>query len=146
MPLDAEVRRELLLSRVPVAALDELHDADGPPPRPPASHDAEGRRRLPLPVPRVEHDDRGSGHACDGTVAGPMDVMLQTRADGSPILVWRFARACLTCSTGPHGGGLGLRSWAFNAQVPTGYSHPDPDAHCAEMAVDLGLAGEGVGL
>lgn len=75
-----------------------------------------------------------------------MDVTLQTRADGSPILVWRYARACTTCSTGPHGGGLGLRSWAFNAQVPTGYSHPDPDAHCAEMAVDLGLAGEGVGL
>jgi adenosylcobinamide amidohydrolase len=85
----------------------------------------------------------------DGTVAHPMDVTEELRdEDGTqwPVLVWRFGAPLLTCSTGPHGGGLGLRRWAINAQVPRTYAEPDPAAHCAAIAERLGLDGDGVGL
>jgi adenosylcobinamide amidohydrolase len=79
-----------------------------------------------------------------------MDVTVESRDEGGaawPVLVWRFGDAARTCSTGPHGGGLGLRSWAFNAQVPAGYAEPDPDAHAARIAAALGLTPSGgVGL
>lgn len=78
-----------------------------------------------------------------------MDVTVEVRDESGapwPVLVWRFGAPLLTCSTGPHGGGLGVRRWAFNAQVPTGYAEADLAAHCAAIAAALGLDGDGVGL
>lgn len=63
-----------------------------------------------------------------------------------PALLWRCARAWLAVSSAPYGGGLGLREWVVNATVPAGYDRPDPEAHLASMARDLGLEGDGVAL
>jgi adenosylcobinamide hydrolase len=66
--------------------------------------------------------------------------------DALPVLVWRCARPWLAISSASHGGGLGRRSWVINATVGSDYDRPDPDAHVAEMAGELGLNGDGVGL
>ncbi|HKS99321.1 MAG TPA: adenosylcobinamide amidohydrolase [Rugosimonospora sp.] len=63
-----------------------------------------------------------------------------------PVLVWRFAEPVRAISSGPLGGGIGTRHWVLNASVPMDYDRPDPDAHLAEIASGLGLAGPGVGL
>jgi adenosylcobinamide hydrolase len=62
------------------------------------------------------------------------------------VLVWRFEHPLLVASTASVGGGIGLRSWIVNAQVPLDYGRRDLDAHVAELAVALGCDGEGVGL
>jgi adenosylcobinamide hydrolase len=62
------------------------------------------------------------------------------------VLVWRLPRPLLAISSGPHGGGLGVRHWALNATVPKDYARRDPDAHVAEIAAGLGLRGPGTGL
>src|SRR4051794_41967848 len=49
-------------------------------------------------------------------------------------------------ASAPHGGGLGLRRWIVNAQVPLSYGRRDPDHHLARMAVSLGLPGRCVGM
>jgi adenosylcobinamide amidohydrolase len=49
-------------------------------------------------------------------------------------------------ASAPHGGGLGVRRWVVNAQVPASYARRDPDHHLSRLAVSLGLAGRGVGL
>ncbi len=64
---------------------------------------------------------------------------------GGPVLVWRLGRPLLAISSGPLGGGLGERRWVLNATVPNGYARLDPDAHLAEIAGELGLAGPGTG-
>lgn len=63
-----------------------------------------------------------------------------------PLQVWRLPGAFPTISSGPLGGGLTARQWVINATVPMSYDRDDPDAHLAEMAVDLGLTGPGAGL
>ncbi|MDA3631165.1 adenosylcobinamide amidohydrolase [Saccharopolyspora oryzae] len=63
-----------------------------------------------------------------------------------PVLVWRCARPWLAISSAPRGGGIGLRNWVLNATVVTDYAHPDPTAHAGEMAAELGLPGDGIGL
>ena len=63
-----------------------------------------------------------------------------------PVQVWRFARPLRAISCGPYGGGLGERSWVLNASVPRDYDRRDPDAHVAELAADLNLAGLGAGM
>ncbi|MEU4740764.1 adenosylcobinamide amidohydrolase [Actinosynnema sp. NPDC023658] len=62
------------------------------------------------------------------------------------VLVWRLPEPVLAISSGPHGGGLGLRHWVLNATVPKDYARLDPDAHVGEIAADLGLRGAGTGL
>src|SRR5437870_6859588 len=63
VPLDAQVVGQLALARLPLPALDELDDSDGPTSGPAPSHDPEGRARLPLPVAGVDEDDRrGASH------------------------------------------------------------------------------------
>lgn len=52
----------------------------------------------------------------------------------------------LVSSTAPVGGGIGLRNWVVNAQVPNGYARRDIEAHVAEITRTLGLAGSGVGM
>jgi adenosylcobinamide amidohydrolase len=64
-----------------------------------------------------------------------------------PVLVWRFDPPVLAISSGPLGGGVGVRNWAVNATVPIGYDRDDPDVHLTELAAGLGLGrGPGVGL
>jgi len=63
-----------------------------------------------------------------------------------PMVSWRPGPGCRMISTGVLGGGLGLREWVLNAQVPSAYARTDPVAHLGELACGLGLAGPGVGL
>src|ERR1700728_2213991 len=69
--------------------------------------------------------------------------------DGEPALAalaWRLDAPLLSASTAPVGGGIGLREWVVNTQVPVDYSRRDVAAHIAEVAAVLGLAGPGVGM
>ena len=63
-----------------------------------------------------------------------------------PIALWCPGPGYRMISSGVAGGGIGLREWVLNAQVPAGYSRMDPAAHVAELAIGLGLEGNGVGL
>ena len=63
-----------------------------------------------------------------------------------PVLVWRPARPLRMVASAPHGGGLGVRRWVVNAQVPAGYGRRDPDHHLTKLGVSLGLPGRGVGM
>lgn len=63
-----------------------------------------------------------------------------------PALVWRLPAPLLGASTGPLGGGIGIRDWVLNMTVPLAYARMDPDVHLAEVADELRLAGSGVGL
>jgi adenosylcobinamide amidohydrolase len=49
-------------------------------------------------------------------------------------------------ASSPHGGGLGVRRWVVNAQVPASYARRDPERHLTHLAVSLGLPGRGVGM
>lgn len=63
-----------------------------------------------------------------------------------PVLVWRAGEPLRTIASAPHGGGLGLRRWVINAQVPSSYSRRDPDHHLRKLGVSCGLPGRGVGM
>jgi adenosylcobinamide hydrolase len=63
-----------------------------------------------------------------------------------PVLVWRSPAPVRVVASAPHGGGLGLRRWIVNAQVPASYGRRDPDHHLGKLGVSLGLAGKGVGM
>ncbi|WP_424189470.1 adenosylcobinamide amidohydrolase [Actinokineospora sp. G85] len=63
-----------------------------------------------------------------------------------PVLAWRLPRPLLAISSGPLGGGIGLRHWVLNATVPLSYDRDDPEAHLREIADRLGLTGPGCGL
>jgi adenosylcobinamide amidohydrolase len=69
--------------------------------------------------------------------------------DGTPALAalaWRFDAPQLAASTAPVGGGIGLRDWVLNVQVPRDYARRDVDAHVHEVCASLGLRGPGVGM
>ena len=61
-------------------------------------------------------------------------------------VVWRFPAALRAAASAPHGGGVGMRRWVINAQVPLSYGRRDPDHHLQRLAVSLGLPGRGVGM
>ncbi len=61
-------------------------------------------------------------------------------------LVWRFPTPLRAIASAPHGGGLGVRRWVVNAQVPMSHGRRDPDHHLRHLAVSLGLPGRGVGM
>jgi adenosylcobinamide hydrolase len=63
-----------------------------------------------------------------------------------PVLVVGFPGPVRVVSSAPLGGGLGLRRWVLNAQVPGTYGRRDPDVHLRRMAAGLGLTGSGVGM
>jgi adenosylcobinamide amidohydrolase len=63
-----------------------------------------------------------------------------------PVLCWRPRQPVLAVSSGPLGGGIGVRHWLLNATVPLSYARTDPDAHLAEIAEALRCTGPGVGL
>lgn len=75
-------------------------------------------------------------------------VVTHRREDGwdIPLLVWRLASPALAISSGPLGGGIGVRRWVVNATVPMTYRRDDPDAHLTALADQLDLRGPGVGL
>lgn len=81
-----------------------------------------------------------------------MDVVqLQLRSrreDGRdlPVLVWRLPAPMRAIASSALGGGIGVRRWALNAQVPGTYARRDPEHHLGRMAVSLGLPGRGVGM
>lgn len=65
-----------------------------------------------------------------------------------PVLVWRYPAPVRAVGTAVLGGGLGLRTWVVNAEVPLEYHHDDPARHVADIAAQQrGLAaGEGMGM
>jgi adenosylcobinamide hydrolase len=74
---------------------------------------------------------------------------LRSRREGGrelATLVWRFPSALRAIASAPHGGGLGVRRWVVNAQVPMSHGRRDPDHHLRNMAVSLGLPGRGIGM
>jgi len=76
-----------------------------------------------------------------------MRARLQTHATTDrlrPVLVWRAPKPFLCISSAPFGGGLALRSWIVNAEVPKAYDRVDLADHAAELKAELELAGDGV--
>ncbi|MEH1165787.1 adenosylcobinamide amidohydrolase [Micromonospora sp. CPCC 205539] len=74
---------------------------------------------------------------------------LTSRAEygrAAPLLVWRSEGPLRAISSGPLGGGIGVRRWVLNATVSMSYDRDDPAAHLAALAADLALDGPGVGL
>jgi adenosylcobinamide hydrolase len=65
--------------------------------------------------------------------------------DDHPTLVWRLPAPLLAVSSSPLGGGIGLRSWVLNVQVPLSYDRRDVEDHLGEVADRLDLRGPGVG-
>ncbi len=63
-----------------------------------------------------------------------------------PVILWRFEDPMMVASTVAVGGGVGLRSWIMNAQVPSDYARRDFDHHVEEIANALGVDGPGVGM
>ena len=63
-----------------------------------------------------------------------------------PVALWCPGPGYRMISSAVLGGGIGLREWVLNAQVPATYSRTDPAVHVAELAAGLGLTGDGVGL
>ena len=78
-----------------------------------------------------------------------MDLQVRTRREDGrdmPVLVWRLPAPMRVVASAPHGGGIGVRRWVVNAQVPASYARRDPDHHLGKLGVSLGLPGRGVGL
>jgi adenosylcobinamide amidohydrolase len=76
-----------------------------------------------------------------------MRARLQTHATTDrvrPVLVWRAPTPVLTASSAPFGGGMGLRAWIANAEVPKAYDRVDLAEHAGEVKAELGLQGDGV--
>lgn len=69
-----------------------------------------------------------------------------TTGASRPVLVWRLPEPRLSLSSAPVGGGLGMRRWVIDAEVPLDYAREDLHAHVAELAIELGCEGAGVGL
>lgn len=68
-----------------------------------------------------------------------MLVREERAGEEGPVLVWRFPQPVRAIATTVLGGGLGERSWIFNAEVSLDYRHPDPSAHAAQIAKELEL-------
>jgi adenosylcobinamide amidohydrolase len=56
-----------------------------------------------------------------------------------PVLVWHLPPGTSAVASTISGGGLGPRSWVFNAQVAADYAHADPAAHVEAIALSLDL-------
>jgi adenosylcobinamide amidohydrolase len=60
--------------------------------------------------------------------------------------LWRLRDPMLAISSAPLGGGVGLRHWVLNVQVPPGYDNAEPGAHLATLAREAGVEGSGAGM
>lgn len=76
----------------------------------------------------------------------PTSEKHETTGAPRPVLVWRLDEPMLVLSSAPAGGGMGVRDWILNAEVPMDYGRHDLEHHVDEMARELGCAGPGVGL
>ncbi|MEY2448505.1 MAG: adenosylcobinamide hydrolase [Acidimicrobiaceae bacterium] len=75
------------------------------------------------------------------------ELCLRREADRDlAVLVCRFDAPARVLSSGPFGGGYGLRSWALNAQVPSDYARIDIETHIGEISAGLALEGDGAGM
>lgn len=77
------------------------------------------------------------------------EPILTSRAEDGrdiPLLVWHADVPLRAVSSGPLGGGIGVRRWVLNATVPMSYDRDDPAVHLVALAADLALDGPGVGL
>jgi adenosylcobinamide amidohydrolase len=81
-----------------------------------------------------------------GAVASERHPCAGDSPAATACLVWRLGAPMRVASTAPVGGGIGLRDWVLNLQVPEGYARRDTEAHVAEVAASLDLAGVGVGM
>jgi adenosylcobinamide amidohydrolase len=79
-------------------------------------------------------------------VASELTTFPEVEAPALACLAWRLREPMRVLSTAPVGGGLGVRDWVLNVQVPNGYARRDIDSHVAEVARSLRLAGLGVGM
>jgi adenosylcobinamide hydrolase len=70
------------------------------------------------------------------------------REDGRalPVIVWRWRAPMRAVASTPMGGGVGLRRWVINAQVPASYARRDPEHHLHKLGISLGLPGRGIGM
>lgn len=78
-----------------------------------------------------------------------MHPVLTSRSDEGvelDVLSWRLVRPMLVASTAASGGGLGQRHWILNVQVPHEYRRRDVTHHVSEIASQLDLHHEGVGM
>ena len=98
--------------------------------------DEDGEARLRAGRPRHE------GHR----VLSPSELHVFDGLPALAVLVWRLGAPLWCASTATVGGGIGLRDWVLNAQVPPDYGRRDVEAHVAEVAGSLGLRGAGVGM
>jgi adenosylcobinamide hydrolase len=84
---------------------------------------------------------------------------LITPGDGSPEIrlrhedghafatrLWRLSEPMLALSSAPFGGGLGLREWVLNAQVPIDYDCDEPQTDLGRLATEAGLDGAGTAM
>ena len=80
--------------------------------------------------------------------APPMVEQMIRTEDGETLnaLLWRAGEGWRMVSNAVLGGGIGDRAWVLNAQVAHGYRRTDPDRHLADLALDAGAHGPGVGL
>jgi len=74
---------------------------------------------------------------------------LISRSEGGvtlDVLSWHLARPMLAATTATSGGGLGERHWILNVQVPHDFARRDVEHHVSEIARQLDLHDEGVGM
>ena len=62
------------------------------------------------------------------------------------VLSWRLGEPLLVASTSVVGGGVGVRHWILNIQVPHDYERRDVTSHAHSIAQSLELHDQGVGL
>jgi len=74
------------------------------------------------------------------------EILRPTGSLELPMIVWRLECPLLGVSSAPLGGGLGLRSWVANVEVPADYARRDPDQHLEDISRAAGLSGQGVGM
>lgn len=72
---------------------------------------------------------------------------LQTHATTDrvrPLLLWQAPKPFICASSAAFGGGMGLRSWIANVEVPKDYARRDLAEHAREVKAELDVAGDGV--
>jgi hypothetical protein len=73
-----------------------------------------------------------------------LTIQVRFRREGGqelPLLLCRFGDPVLAIASSPHRGGIGLRRWVLNAQVPASYGRRDPNHHPAKLGVSLACPG-----
>lgn len=62
------------------------------------------------------------------------------------VLVWQWSRAVTALSSAAVGGGLRHPNWLVNIGVPRAFDRTDLSDYATDVAAELGLVGDGVGL